>query len=89
MLSGSATGERFTDEQEKPIFGVNIMALTREFRTTVLKRAQIDADFRHAMIKEGIDTMLTGDVEAGKAILRDSVEHAHRRKEGLKASNDH
>jgi DNA-binding phage protein len=52
------------------------MALTREFRTTLLERAQKDADFRKAMLKEGIDTMLAGDVETGKAILRDYINAA-------------
>jgi len=52
------------------------MALTRGFRTTLLKRAQEDVGFRHAMLKEGIDTMLAGDVETGKAILRDYINAA-------------
>jgi len=52
------------------------MALTRGFRSTLLERAQRDADFRQAMLKEGIDTMLAGDVEAGKAILRDYINAA-------------
>ncbi|MEW6387773.1 MAG: transcriptional regulator [Thermodesulfobacteriota bacterium] len=52
------------------------MALTRGFRTTLLERAQKDADFRKAMLKEGIDTMLAGDVETGKAILRDYINAA-------------
>ena len=49
------------------------MALTRGFRATLLERAQKDADFRQAILKEGIDTMLAGDVEAGRAILRDYI----------------
>lgn len=49
------------------------MALTRAFRTTLLERARKDSEFRRAMLKEGIDTMLAGDVETGKAILRDYV----------------
>ncbi|MFZ5453521.1 MAG: DNA-binding protein [Thermodesulfobacteriota bacterium] len=52
------------------------MALTRGFRTTLLERAQKDADFRKAMLKEGIDTLLAGDVETGKAILRDYINAA-------------
>ncbi len=52
------------------------MALTRGFRVTLLERAQRDADFRQAMLKEGIDTMLAGDVETGKAILRDYINSA-------------
>ena len=52
------------------------MALTRGFRTSLLERAQKDAQFRQAMLKEGIDTMLAGDVETGKAILRDYINAA-------------
>lgn len=52
------------------------MVLTRGFRKTLLERAQRDADFRKAMLKEGIDAMLAGDVEAGKAILRDYINAA-------------
>jgi len=52
------------------------MALTKGFRTTLMERARRDADFRQAMLKEGIDTMLAGDVETGKAILRDYINSA-------------
>jgi len=53
-----------------------MVALTREFRTTLLQRAQGDAEFRQALLKEGIDTMLAGDVATGKAILRDYINAA-------------
>ncbi|MEJ0061768.1 MAG: transcriptional regulator [Alphaproteobacteria bacterium] len=49
------------------------MALTREFRTTLHERAQRDAKFRREMLREGVETMLAGDVAAGKAILRDYI----------------
>ena len=49
------------------------MAITREFRATLLERAQNDAGFRKAMLKEGIDALLAGDLETGKAILRDYI----------------
>ena len=52
------------------------MALTRGFRATLLERAQKDAEFRQAMLKEGIDTLLAGDLETGKAILRDYINAA-------------
>ena len=52
------------------------MALTRGFRETLLERAQKDAEFRRALLQEGIDTMLAGDVETGKAILRDYIKAA-------------
>lgn len=49
------------------------MALTREFKETILARVQADPKFRDALLKEGIETMLAGDVETGKAILRDYI----------------
>lgn len=49
------------------------MALTRDFKETVLARVQADPKFRDALLKEGIETMLAGDVDAGKAILRDYI----------------
>lgn len=52
------------------------MTHTREFRTTLLDRARRDADFRRAILKEGIDTLLAGDVNTGKAILRDYINAA-------------
>jgi hypothetical protein len=47
------------------------MVLTRDFRVTLMERAQKDDEFRKAMLSEGISTMLAGGVETGKAILRD------------------
>jgi DNA-binding phage protein len=49
------------------------MALTKDFRTTLQARAKQDVAFRQAMLKEGIDAMLAGDVATGKAILRDYI----------------
>lgn len=49
------------------------MALTRNFKETVLARVQADPKFRDALLKEGIETLLSGDVDAGKAILRDYI----------------
>jgi len=51
------------------IAGGDIMPLARGFRTTLLERAQRDAEFRQAMLKEGIDTKLAGDVATGKSDL--------------------
>ena len=42
----------------------------------MMERARRDADLRQAMLKEGIDSMLAGDVETGKAILRDYINSA-------------
>ena len=49
------------------------MALTREFRETVQARARRDAAFREGLLREGTECLLAGDVEAGKALLRDYV----------------
>ncbi len=49
------------------------MALTRDFKETVLARVQADPAFRDALLKEGIETLLAGDVDGGKAILRDYI----------------
>jgi DNA-binding phage protein len=49
------------------------MALTRDFKQTILARTQQDAAFRRELLKEGIETFLAGDVETGKTILRDYV----------------
>ena len=49
------------------------MALTRSFKELVQKRVASDPAFGEAMLREGIDTMLTGDVDTGKAILRDYI----------------
>ena len=49
------------------------MALTRDFKETVLARAQRDARFREALFTEAINAYLTGDTATGKAILRDLV----------------
>ncbi len=49
------------------------MALTRSFKELVQKRVASDPAFGEALLREGIDTMLGGDVETGKAILRDYI----------------
>lgn len=49
------------------------MALTRDFRETVMARAQRDARFRQVLFTEAINAYLAGDTHTGKAILRDLV----------------
>jgi hypothetical protein len=49
------------------------MALTQDFRKTVLARAQRDARFRQALFTEAINAYLMGDTATGKAVLRDLV----------------
>ena len=47
------------------------MAPTKEFRDTIQARAQRDPAFRKALIQEGVECLLAGDVDTGKAVLRD------------------
>lgn len=49
------------------------MALTRDFKETVKARAERDAKFRAALLTEAVEQMLSGDVETGKAVLRDYI----------------
>lgn len=53
--------------------GVTQVALTREFKETVRARANADPAFRAALLAEVVDLFLAGDVEAGKAVLRDFI----------------
>jgi hypothetical protein len=48
-------------------------ALTRSFRELVQKRVASESAFGEALLREGIDTMLSGDLVTGKAILRDYI----------------
>jgi hypothetical protein len=47
------------------------MALTRSFKDLVQRRVANDPASGAALLREGIDTIMTGDVDFGKAILRD------------------
>ena len=47
------------------------MALTKDFKDTVQARAQRDPAFRKALLQEGVECLLAGDVDTGKAVLRD------------------
>jgi DNA-binding phage protein len=49
------------------------MALTRSFKETVKARAERDPSFRAALLTEAIEQMLSGDVDTGKAVLRDYI----------------
>ena len=49
------------------------MPLTRDFKTTVKARAERDPAFREALLTEAVELLLSGEVETGKAILRDYI----------------
>jgi len=48
-------------------------ALTKDFMDTIQARAQRDAAFRRALLQEGIECLLAGDIGTGKAVLRDYI----------------
>jgi DNA-binding phage protein len=50
-----------------------MMALTKDFKETIQARAQRDPAFRKALLQEGIECLLAGDVDTGKAVLRDYI----------------
>jgi hypothetical protein len=49
------------------------MVLTKSFKELVQKRIINDKGFADALLREGVDAMLAGDVDTGKAILRDYI----------------
>lgn len=49
------------------------MALTKRFKELVQHRVAQEPGFAAALLREGIETMLRGDMDAGKAILRDYI----------------
>ena len=49
------------------------MPLTRDFKETVQARIERDPAFREELLKQGVECRLSGDVDAGKTILRDYI----------------
>jgi hypothetical protein len=49
------------------------MVLTKSFKELMQRRVVSDPAFAENLLREGIDTMLAGDVDTGKAILRDYI----------------
>ena len=49
------------------------MALTRDFKHTIQACAQRDSAFRKALLQEGVECLLAGDVDTGKAVLCDYI----------------
>src|SRR5215475_799860 len=49
------------------------MPLTREFKDTVKARAGRDPAFREALLTEAVEQLLAGELEDGKAVLRDYI----------------
>jgi hypothetical protein len=49
------------------------MAKTKSFKELVQGQVKADKKFAEALLREGIDAMLSGDMETGKTILRDYI----------------
>jgi DNA-binding phage protein len=49
------------------------MALTRDFRETVQARVKRDPAFREGLLRDAIESLLSGEVTLGKKLLRDYV----------------
>jgi DNA-binding phage protein len=49
------------------------MALTTAFKETVKARADRDPAFREALLTEAVEQLLAGELEIGKAVLRDYI----------------
>ena len=49
------------------------MALTRNFKETVIQRAQADTSFAQALLDEAATLFLNGEPETARLILRDLV----------------
>ena len=46
------------------------MPRTKSFQDLVHREVKTDKKFAEALLREGIDAMLSGDIETGKSILR-------------------
>ena len=49
------------------------MALTRAFKETVQARIRKDRKYREELLRAGVECLLAGDLDTGKAILRDYI----------------
>ena len=49
------------------------MALTREYKQTVLERIKRDPKFARALYAEAVNSLLEGETEVGLSMLRDLV----------------
>jgi len=49
------------------------MPLTHNFKETIQARVKREPKFRQALLREAVESYLNGDLETGKAVLRDYV----------------
>lgn len=46
---------------------------TRDYKETIRARVQADPAFKDALLKEAMNCMLSGDLDTGKAVLKDFI----------------
>jgi len=49
------------------------MVLTRDFKKTIMERAARDEQYRKGLLAEAVNELLAGNMDAGKAMLRDYI----------------
>ncbi len=49
------------------------MPLTRHFKETIRERTERDPTFREELLREGIEHLISGDMDTGKTVLRDYI----------------
>ena len=49
------------------------MARSRSFNELVQQNVKGDKKFAEALLREGVDALISGDVESGKTLLRDYI----------------
>ena len=49
------------------------MVFTRDFKETIRERVERELAFREAVLTERVECMLAGDVDTGRAVLRDYI----------------
>lgn len=52
---------------------INEMPLTPDFKETIQARVQRDPAFRRELLRESLESFLSGEVETGKSVLRDYI----------------
>jgi DNA-binding phage protein len=75
LVNVSKSGPGF-DASRKRIHVVDkerVMALTREYRKTVVERIKRDPRFAKALFAEAVNALLDGETEEGLSMLRDLV----------------
>ncbi len=50
------------------------MAITHDFQETIRERAQSDPEFRHALLREALGCIVDGELETGRALLKDYID---------------